>query len=262
LLPLFPATPDLAAGRLWSSLCFGFAGLELASAMGAEIRTPTASVPRSVRIAGLVIAGLYVLGTVALLVVVPQRDIDPVTGIRQGLGAVLAGNGVPFLLPAVLLLLALGGLGAVSAWLSGSARIPFAVGLDRHLPEAVARVHPRFGTPHVALLWQGVLATAITIGASAGASVTEAYAMLNDATTVLYFIPYLYLFAVHLRTVTGAGSRVWASLGLLATLASVALALVPPADTTSPWLFLGKVGGGCAALVLLSLAFYRRRAAR
>jgi amino acid transporter len=45
--------------------------------------------------------------------------------------------------------------GQLGAWLSGSARVPFAIGLDRYLPPAFARLHPRWKTPHVAILTQG-----------------------------------------------------------------------------------------------------------
>ena len=44
-------------------------------------------------------------------------------------------------------------LGGVAAWLGGMARIPYAAGLDRFLPPAMARLHPKYGTPHVSIIF-------------------------------------------------------------------------------------------------------------
>ena len=45
------------------------------------------------------------------------------------------------------LLITLSNLGAMGAWLAVSARLPFVAGIDRYLPPAFARIHPKWGTP-------------------------------------------------------------------------------------------------------------------
>ena len=50
-------------------------------------------------------------------------------------------------------------------------RLPFLAGIDRYLPESFGRTHPRWGTPHVAFLWQAVFATAFLLLSQAGATV-------------------------------------------------------------------------------------------
>ncbi len=91
-----------------------------------------------------------------------------------------------------------GGLGTLGAWLAGAARIPYTVGLDNYLPKALGKIHPRFGTPYVSLLILGVISSAIVILSLSGSSVAEAYLILSNAALILYFIPFLYLFASHL----------------------------------------------------------------
>ena len=106
-------------------------------------------------------------------------------------------------------------LGAVGAWLTGSARVAFAVGLDRYAPPAFARIHPRWGTPYVAILVQAALSTVFLLISvmGKGTKVEEAYLVLLDTMLLVYFIPYIYLFVVYLRdgqaAEGGRGQRRW-----------------------------------------------------
>src|SRR5256712_9861259 len=99
----------------------------------------------------------------------------------------------------VAILLALGNLGGVGAWLAGSARLPFVAGVDGVLPAAFGRIHPRWQTPYVGLLVQGAIATVFVIASLVGTTVKNAYLVLTQTTLVLFFIPYLYLFLAYLR---------------------------------------------------------------
>ncbi len=253
--------PDFArldTWRTWSSICFALAGLELASTMGGEIRDPGRSLPRSVVLAGIAVVSIYALGTLASLLLAGSGGLSETRGILQALERGFAALGVLAPVSVLALLLALGGLGNFGAWLAGSGRMPHAVGVDRYLPSSLARVHPRFGTPHVSLLWQAGISSGIALLANAGSTVGETYLVLNDATTVLYFIPYLYLFAAHFRgarldPTRGPASLVPASLGFLSTLLAVVLALVAPGES---WKHLAKVLGGCGFLLGIAGALY------
>src|SRR3989449_10166634 len=94
-------------------------------------------------------------------------------------------------------LLTLGNLGGVGAWISGTARIPFVAGVDRVLPPAFGKVHPRWQTPYVALLVQGGIATVFVVAGLAGSTVRDAYLALVGPAIGLFFIPHLYLFPPH-----------------------------------------------------------------
>lgn len=265
--------PDLAepgTWRVWSSVCFAFAGLELASCFLAEIRDPERTVPRSIVLAGIAIALVYVLGTASVLACLAPGEARALTGILQAISAVGASAGLPALTPLVAALLTIGGLGSIGAWFSGAARLPQAVGVDRYLPEWTAAAHPKFGTPHKTLVAQGVLAGAFVLAGFAGTSVREGYQVLTDATTILYFIPYAYLFASHATTTLRSrdGRRRALPLladgaGLLSTLVALVFAAIPPADSESPLLFVAKVAGGSLGMALAAAALYatgKRRA--
>src|SRR2546428_591921 len=160
----------------------------------------------------------------------------------------------------VALLLTLGNLGGVGAWIAGTARIPFVAGVDRVLPPAFGKVHPRWQTPYVALLVQGGVATVFVVAGLAGSTVHDAYLALVDTTIVLFFIPYLYLFAAYLRlrrerTPLGQAAG-WA--GLVAVLLSIGLAFVPAADVANPLAFEAKVVGGVVGFMGAGLVLLRR----
>jgi amino acid transporter len=106
-------------------------------------------------------------------------------------------------------------------------------------------LHPRWGTPHVAILGQGAACSVFLLVLQAGENLRIAYQLLVDMTVITYFIPFLYLFAAAWRQ----GLR-WSPIsGLLVTAIALAVSMIPPAGAASPWAFELKLAGGCAALI-------------
>jgi amino acid transporter len=197
LIPRPHSIDDLV---LWSTLAFGFSGFEAASFMGEEVRDARRNIPRAVLTAGCIITFIYVAGTVSVLVALPPTTATGLTGITDAVSSTAERVGGPaagsFLSSAVSLLQVIGYVGGVGAWLAASARIPFVAGIDRHLPRAFGRIHPRWGTPYIALLVQGMLTLIfISLAKIAGQTAEQAYEVLVSLAKIATFIPYLYLFA-------------------------------------------------------------------
>jgi glutamate:GABA antiporter len=274
-------TPDLTnlpALNLLATIAFAFAGLELASTMGDEVENPRRNLPRSVFIAAPLIALAYILGTLAVLWLVPHAEISRVAGflqaIQSGARHLSENVGVSFawLAPLCAAFYTVGNIGGVGAWLTGPARVAFAVGLDRYFPAAFGRVHPRWHTPYVAIIVQATLATVFLLLSvlGRGTGVEEVYLILLDTQLLIYFIPYLYLFTVFLlhrrraaprdEVVAAPGGTIgaWAAglSGLAMTLFAMAVATIPPPGTANPLLFRLKVIGGAAAFVFVGGAIY------
>jgi amino acid transporter len=250
---LIPKNFDFSLVSFFATMTFAFAGLELAPTLGGEIHNPAATLRRGIFVSGIAIVAMYILGTAALLMALPAETVSITNGIPQAAAAIAARLGAPALAPVaalVAVLLVLGNLGGVGAWLAGTARIPFVAGLDTVLPAAFGRVHPRWQTPYVALLLQAAIATVFVVAGLLGSTVRDAYVALTDTTIVLYFIPYLYLFASYLRL---RRVRTWRTaltgwVGFGAVVLSIALAVVPP-GVAAPWLFRAKVLGGVAVFM-------------
>lgn len=265
---------------LWSAMCFAFSGFEISSMVGQEIRDPQRTIPRAILLSGVAITTVYVLGSSSVLVAVPAGELAELSGITDAVDAVTGRLGLAGLGALTGGLLALGTLGGASSWVAGAARVPFAVGLDRALPAAFGRLHPHYRTPHVALIVQAAAASALflaSVFAAIGgeqASVQEAYDILVNLTIVIYFVPYLYLFAAlprlrRLDDAAGAaraagvrvpggraGVRAVALSGGVATLVAMGLVFVPPVGTTNVLAYEANLLGQSALVLLAGLAIY------
>ncbi|HEY8257916.1 MAG TPA: APC family permease [Gemmatimonadales bacterium] len=270
---LLPDLGDLSELNLWASIAFAFAGLELCAVMGAEVRDPRRTLPRSIYISAPLIAFVYIAGTAAVLWLIPTKEINIVSGFLQAtaIGARDIGWGLAWLAPAAAALYVVGNIGGVGAWLTGPARVAFVIGLDRYFPPAFGRIHPRWKTPYVVILTQAVLATVFLFLSvlGKGTTVEKAYLVILDTMLLVYFIPYIYLFlcylTVRLKEAPAAGvvgSRLTAMIvggcGLALTVFAMVIATVPPSGTTDPGLFRLKVIGGAGFFVVLGGLIYWR----
>ena len=256
---------------LWSTIAFGFGGLESASFLGDEIRDPRRSIPRAIVIAGAMITAIYVLGTLAVLLALPAAEVSGLEGIMQATTRAAERVGARGVGPLAALLTTIGGLGGVGAWLASSGRLTFVAGVDRYLPAAFGRLHPRWGTPHVALLTQGAGAALFAVLGQAGTGVKGAYDALVAMTVIAYFIPLLLMFAAMIvlqrepagpEVIRVPGGRPVAILmgvmGFITTALSMVLAALPPGDSAHPALAVGKVIFGTLILIAVGTALYAR----
>src|SRR4029077_20792298 len=101
------------------------------------------------------------------------------------------------------------------------------------MPAGFARLHPRYLTPHVALIVQSIGSSAIFLAClfftvtGRSTSIQEAYDILVNLTILIYFIPYLYLFAAQVRLLSRSPKSI-AWMGFAATAVSLALTFLPP----------------------------------
>lgn len=268
---LMPDLTDLRSLNLWASIAFAFGGLELSPSMGGEIERPKRSLPRAVLISAPLIAFVYLLGTASVLWLVPVGELSIVSGFLQGIakGAGHVSPALLWLVPFCAFAYTIGNVGGVGAWLSAPARVAFVIGLDRYFPPAFGRLHPRWGTPYVAIVVQAALAT-VALGLSVlgqGTQVETVYLILLDTTILIYFVPFLYLFAslIVLRRKDPepgqgmAGAMVIGGCGMFVTLFAMVVATIPPTGTANPVLFFVKVLGGAALFIGAGGALYLRR---
>jgi len=270
---LVPDVTELSTLNLWASIAFAFAGLELSSTMGEEVANPRRNLPRAIVIAAPLIAAAYILGTLSVLWLVPNEDLNIVSGFLQGIaaGSAAMSPALVWVAPAAAALYTISNVASVGAWLSGPARVAFAIGLDRYFPPAFGKVHPKWHTPYVAILVQAVLATVFLLVSQLGkgSTVEHAYLILLDTQLLVYFIPYIYLFLCLLRQARSStqagplpGGRAGVTLaglcGLGVTAFAMIVASIPPSDAPSRGLFAAKVIGGAAAFVALGALIYVR----
>ena len=140
-----------------------------------------------------------------------------------------------------MLSMSIAGIG--SAWMGGSARIPFVAGLDSYMPSWLGRVHPRYATPHAALILQVMWSAVLVILNFVGAGVQETFQKLLSLAVVLQLVPFVYMFgalvkfAITESTPKGQYGRATLFLagvsGLLTTVLGIALVFFPAQQITS-----------------------------
>ncbi len=262
--------------NFWSQIAFAFTGLELVSAMSEEVHDPQRTLPRAVFGAGALIALMYIVGTFAVLALVPAADIDPQSGVFHAItvGSVALRLGFLGILAAVLV--TAGNAGGVGSTVAGVARVPFVVGIDRYLPAAFGKIHPRWKTPYVSILVQASISGGILLVSQINETTRGAYQFLIDAAIILYFIPFLYMFAAviklarrrdrrenaHAVLVPGGVVGTWIAggLGFLVVLLGIFVSLVPPGDSSDKLGFELKLVGGTVVSILIGLFLYWRGA--
>ncbi len=264
--------------NFWPQLAFAFGGLELVSAMSEEVKNPQRIFPRAIFASGGLIALMYIAGTVAVLVMLPSEAVDPKSGVFQAIseGSTVLRMAAVGVIAA--LLVTVGNAGGVGSTVAGVSRIPFIAGIDRYLPAAFGKIHPRWKTPHISILVQAGISGVILLVAQINENTRGAYQILVDAATILYFIPFIYMYAAAIKlyarpdrkknrsAVVIPGGRfgvcLAAGLGLVVVGVGIVLSFVPPGDTLSKFLFETKLVAGTVLSVLLGLILYYRGARR
>ena len=261
----------------WSTIAFAFGGVESGSIMGEEIKDSRRTIPRAVIAAAIIIAVLYMVGTLAVLLAIPREQVSGLQGIMQAFQAITSRAGIAWIAPIVAALITMNALGGVSGWFAATARLPFVAGIDRFLPLAFGDLHPRWRTPYVALLVQAGISALFVFLGQAGTSVRGAYDALVSMGIITSFVPFLFMFAAMIKlqhepaapgVMRVPGGRpvaiVLAVLGFVTSAVSIVLAAVPPDDEPHKTMAVVKVVGLSAVLLAVGVAVYlsgRRRAA-
>lgn len=254
-------------------ICFALVGLELGCVMGDEIRDPERTVPRGVLYGGILSGMQYVGATLALILAVPHKQMKVLQGVMQAVDKMTGRLGAGWAFWPIAALVAVSTIGAVAAWLSGSARILFVSGIDQYLPKKFAKVHPRYDTPHVALIGISVLCSCLIAMSFVGqSSIREAYVTLLQMAVVLQMIAYSYVYASLARVAFGASVaegrykpwqiRFAAVSGLAATAVGAVVAFVPSEQVDSIWRFELKMFVSCGVFLAAAAAlfwYYSRR---
>ncbi len=270
-----PANPRFMLNA-FGVICFGLVGLELASVMGDEIKDPQKNLPGAVAWGGVLSGLLYIATTLTLLVAISKENINVLQGIVQAVSDMAKRVGVLWIVAPFALMLSISIAGIGSAWLAGSARIPFVAGLDSYLPSWMGKVHPRYGTPYAALIVHFTVSTILVLISFLGSGVQETFQRLLSLAVVLQLLPFLYMFGALLKIAldpaAGKGHYTRGTLlfagssGLLMTTLGMVFAFSPAKQITSLYSYEAWMFGGTASFIGLAVFFFyvygRRKTAR
>jgi amino acid transporter len=250
-----------------------FSGFEYVAILAGETKNAKRAIGRSVIIATPIIALMFILGTSAVVALVPKDQIDLVSPIPQALTIAFEGmGGVSLIAPILIAFVLLRQIGNSSLVFAGSTRLPMVAGWDGLLPKWFSKLHPRHLTPVNSILFVGAMTVAFTLAGQIGVGLQEAFQVLENAAGIFYAFAYIALFAIPLFAARKLAEPppLWlqgaAAAGLAITILYCVLSVFPIIDVKDWHTFTAKIVSVLVGANLIGLAIYfagkRRMAAK
>ena len=180
-------------------LTFAFIGIESALTPSGEVKEPARTVPRAL-FAALVLVTLIYMGIqiVAQGVLGAELGTHTKAPLAETAKRLLGSGGQTL----VILGAAISTLGYVAGDVLAAPRGIYALGRDRLLPAAIGAVHPRYRTPHVAILIHAVLC----LGFALSGSFEKLLVLAVITTLIVYLICCLATIQLQRRDVRDGGA--------------------------------------------------------
>ncbi len=244
-----------ATANSWSNIAYAMSGMELVGLMGAEIRDPERNLPRAGWIASGFETVFYCSMTVALLVLMRPEQVSEMNGLAEGGEAAAKVLGAKWLGPAIAAMVLATGIGQFGSFGTSVSRLPFAAGVDKLLPAAFGKIHPRWETPYVSILVLGAVASVLLVAIQLGDTLRAAYQTLVSLMVMVGFLPFIYIFGSAWK----AGKRLSALSGWAVTALALVCGVAPSSEVSHVWLFEAKLAIGTLAVIAPAWVVYRRK---
>jgi glutamate:GABA antiporter len=234
------------------------------------------------------------LGTFCVLLAIPSAESSNLDGLAQAVAHTTSRLQLTGITAFAAFFIVISNIGAAGAYLAAAARLPFVAGLDGYLPAAFGKLHPRFKTPWVSVLAQGLFGILFVFLGQAGSSVAGAYNILVAIAVVITMVPFMFLFASMIRlqnrhrfpdqlptnsaspaiapsnpppdsasesftsftSLSSFTSKTLGLIGFLSAAFATLLSLIPPTEEPHKLLYLAKLLGSTAALIALGLLIF------
>jgi amino acid transporter len=203
------------------------------------------------------------------MLAIPPERASGVYGAIEAIRAAAFRLGLSWLIPLGAACVVLDRIGSTCLWIGALARLPTAAGVDHYLPKSFTNLHPKYGTPAIAIWTQAVIVALLVVLGQSGTSVRGAYNVLIEMMIVSSLVPFALLFGAAIKLSAGPqgmgetripGGRVTvvatALIGIATTVASMVISFVPPPDEEHPMLAVLKIAGITTVLLLGGAAVY------
>ena len=240
LIPKASAAGDLV---LFSGVLISLCGLEMSGIHANVVQNPQKNYPKAILLSALLILGLYILGVLAIAIVIPKGEISLVAGSIQAFSFFVNAYGLNWLTPIIAVLLAFGALGTLSTWIAGPSRGLLAAAQSGDLPPFFRKLN-HHGMPARLLIAQAIVVTVFSCVFLFMPTVGGAYWILNATLIQIYLVMYILMFAAVIRLrykqpntqraykIPGGMLGVWivGGFGLLGSAATLVVGFFPPAQ--------------------------------
>jgi amino acid transporter len=253
----------------FAGVILGFSGMEVTAYHVQEAQNPQRDFGRALILAAMIIVGLSIFGSLAIAYLIPQEDINLLSGTLQIFETIGTQLGLPYFIKIVAVMLLIGTLAQVNTWYLGPAKGLLFAGKTGYLPAKLTKTTNN-NIPIVILFWQAVIGSILAYAFLLMPSVSHAFWVMTALTTQMAALIYLFIFASAIRLrytqphknrpfrIPGGKVGVWlfSGAGFITALSVFFLGFVPPEklDFASVWHYEMYLIIGL--LLLLSPAIY------
>ena len=268
-----PDVSQLGNLSLFPVVLFGLIGLEMSAVHAEEVHNPQRDYPKAILYSTAIIFSTLVLGALAIVVVVPNSQLSVVSGLIEAYAKFFDIFHIPWMTPVLVLLIILGGISAVSAWIIGPTKGLLVSARDGSLPKIFSRVN-RHGAPVPILIIQGIIFSILSCVFIVSDSINAAYWMLSVLCAQLALLVYVFMFASAIKLrytqpdrprsyrIPGGNLVMWlvAGSGITCCLLAMAIGFVPPTQIPiqNVFFFESFLVGGMVLFVIVPWIFSKR----
>ncbi len=243
----FPDFTNFDNVVLAASIFLFYAGMEMGGIHVKDVDNPSKNYPKAVFIGALITVIIFVLGTFALGIIIPAKDISLTQSLLVGFDNYFRYIHASWLSPIIAIALAFGVLAGVLTWVAGPSKGIFAVGKAGYMPPFFQKTN-KLGVQKNILYVQGIAVTVLSLLFVVMPSVQSFYQILSQLTVILYLIMYMLMFsgAIALRYKMkklnrpfrigkGGNGLMWiiAGLGFCGSLLAFVLSFIPPSQIST-----------------------------
>ena len=271
---LIPPLGDLPNLVFLTGLFLAFGGLEVSAAHAREVENPQKTFPRAILIAALVSLLLYSIGALSIAIMIPKEKISLVSGLMEACTLFLGHFHLSWLIIPLGVMIVLGAVGELNAWIIGPLRAMHATSKHGDLPPFFQKLN-KHGMPAHLLLFQGFIVTVACFVFFFMPNASSAFWILSAISVQLYLMMYVLMFlaAIKLRyshpdiprpyRIPYKKHVIWfvGSLGALSSVFAFFMGFIPPGQLKvgSLIFYEGFLIGGIFLMSLIPYLLYKFR---
>jgi amino acid transporter len=263
---------NLATLPFFATIILLFAGMEMAGFHALETRNPQTDFPRAMALSAIIILFCTTFATLAIAFVIPSDQLNLASGVMQAIQYFFDAAGLPGLVAPMAVLITIGGVVNLAAWLIGPAKGLGIVAEEGNMPPMFDRTN-KYGAPVAVLVTQALIGSLVSLLYVFLPSVNQAYWILSAMTVELLCIVYVLVFAALIKLrysqpdtarpfrIPGGMAGIWivGGVGLFGVVFAFIVGLMPPSFFPNALQYVGAVLLGTFLLAVPPLIFLKMK---
>jgi putative glutamate/gamma-aminobutyrate antiporter len=271
---VLPSFTNLGNLVFLAGLFLAFAGLEVSASYASDVQTPQKNYPRAIILGSVITFTLFMLGSLAIAIVIPKEEISLVAGVMEAFKAFFQYYNLSWILPLMAFLLIIGAIAEVNSWIIGPVKGLYATSVHGNLPPYFQKIN-KHDVPTRLLLSQAILMSITSLIFLYMPQVSSAFWMLTALSAQSYLIMYILMFiaAIKLRyskphvprayraPFKSKGIWLFSCMGIFSSCFAIALCFVPPSNLKvgNPTVYALLLAGGLIVMCAIPLFIHRHR---